>query len=142
CLVSKYPYFFGTNNDNRDIITGHIKMITTLYPQIKNVAFLGDDSILAKTLGDGVQIAAQRLSLNFVGRQAAPVGTTDWSTFVTNLKTSNPDLVVTSTGAGFVEATRTAIQLNLAPYVLTWLMTPAQVALLGDLGTTALFGPD
>lgn len=142
CLSSKYTYFFGTNNDNRDIITGHIKMIISQYPQIKNVGFLGDDSILAKTLGDGVQIATQRLGLNFVGRQAAPAGTTDWSTFVTNLKTSSPDLVVTSTGAGFVEATRSSIQLNLAPYILTWLMTPAQVNLLADLGTTTIFGPD
>lgn len=141
--VEKNPFLFAAIDFAEPIIIGWIKQIYKLNPDIKRISFLLDDGPLGRGMAPAVEKAAGELGLEFVGGVHYPVGTTDYSTYITNVRGRRPDLVYAGTGGGAaVELPVQAVKLNIAPFLIVAGMRPADLTPIGDLGNTTIVMTD
>jgi branched-chain amino acid transport system substrate-binding protein len=87
-------------------------------PLIKNVGkrwyYITPDYAYGHTLQEGLEKAATRLGGTKVGADLAPLGTTDFSSYLIKAQAANPDVIVFLTqGADMVNALKQAVQFGL-----------------------------
>lgn len=133
--IEKNPLLFMPIDFAQPIVIGWIKQAKKLHPEIQRVAYILDDGPLGKALGPMVRQGAREIGAEFVGGVEFPVGTTDFSAYVTNVKALRPDFVYTSLApGGGVELQVQAAKLDVAPYIMVPGMRPIDVEKMGDLG--------
>ncbi|HXG36808.1 MAG TPA: ABC transporter substrate-binding protein, partial [Dehalococcoidia bacterium] len=140
--ASKHPLLFSSIELAVPIIVGWHAQIKGLFPNVQRIGYLAQDDPLARGVEVGLQATAQQLGMQFVGAQYGPVGTSDWSTQITNLRAQRPDLVYVLAGPNTAQAAKQAIEQNLAPYLELPGARPEDVKLLGDLKDKTIISLD
>ncbi|HXG36655.1 MAG TPA: ABC transporter substrate-binding protein [Dehalococcoidia bacterium] len=136
--VDKNPLLFAAIDFTLPILSGWIKQIQATEPGIRSLAFIADDSPLGRAQGAVMGAAAQRAGVQYLGATHFPLGTTDMSPFLTEVKAKNADIVYMST-SGNLDAPRQFIQLNVAPRLMIPGLRPFDMSRIGDVGQTKLY---
>ena len=114
-----------------DIVSGWLRQIRELFPDAVRLAILTENNESGASLNMFIGNLAPAEGFEVVARDSAPVGTTDFSSFLTSIKAEDPDLVFTGVfPQQSVPATQQAADLDVAPYLWAMAITPE------DLGTT------
>lgn len=136
----KHPMLFATIDFAEPIVVGWFKQISKQFPEIRRVGFLGDDGPLGRSLSPAAENATKEIGAEFVGALLYPRGTTDFSTYITNMRSRRADLVY-APGMG-VEGAVQVTRLRMAPYVILPGLRPIDVQKVGDVGDTTLLMVD
>lgn len=125
------------------IIIGWGKQMQTINPNVgKRIGYLAQDDPLGRAMEEPNRKTAAEIGGTFVGAIYFPLGTTDFSTFVTNMKAMRPDIIYTYGGASLLELTISALQLDAAPTLEIPGFLPALFPLLPPLGTHTIYAVD
>jgi len=140
--LEKNPLLFSAVDFTLPIIKGWLAQITAIHPDIKKVSFLLDNGPLGRALVPTLEIASKDLGLEFVGGDQYPLGTTDFSTYATNVKARNPDIVYMTSGTVAFDVPVAAVELDIAPYIIVSGLRPSDVPSLGDFGDMVVIATD
>jgi branched-chain amino acid transport system substrate-binding protein len=108
--------FFNTSSDPKAETSFHEQALKLWYPNVKTVAVLYDDGAVGKGTGPLFTQAAKNVGLKVVDEETYPAATTDFSTVLTTIKGTHPDLLFvccTSTTNSLI--VKQSIELNVAP---------------------------
>jgi len=139
----KHPLLASPIELATPIIVGWAKQIYTILPNTgKRIGYLAQDDPLGRAMEPANREAAKAIGGEIVAVEYFPIGTTDFSTFITNVKAKNPDIVYTYAGASILDFTIQALQLKLAPVIETPGFIPALFPLLPDVGNVKIISVD
>ncbi|HXG36025.1 MAG TPA: ABC transporter substrate-binding protein [Dehalococcoidia bacterium] len=125
------------------IIVGWAKQIYTILPQTgKRIAYIAQDDPLGRAMEPANREAARQVGGELVAVQYFPIGTTDFSSFLTNIKAARPDIVYMYPGPAQLELATQAVQLDVAPVLEIPGFIPALLPRVGDLGTHTIVSVD
>ncbi|HZP26468.1 MAG TPA: ABC transporter substrate-binding protein [Dehalococcoidia bacterium] len=114
-----HPLLFATIDFAEPIIIGWLKMVQALYPNdIKSVSSLLDNGALGAAMAPAVQKGAQQMGLTYAPAVSYPVGQTDFSSYVTNMKAAKVDMVYSSAPGGTTELPQAAMDLQMTKYLV------------------------
>ncbi|HZP25690.1 MAG TPA: ABC transporter substrate-binding protein, partial [Dehalococcoidia bacterium] len=125
------------------IIIGWGKQIYTIQPTAgKRIGYIAQDDPLGRAMEEPNRKTAASVGGEFVGAIYFPIGTTDFSAFLTNMKALKPDILYTYGGAALLELTIQALQLDVSPILEIPGFIPALFPLLPPLGTHTIYAVD
>ena len=134
--TTEHPHLFGAVTEINTTVRGWVGFIHAAFPEeIQSFGMLLPDVPAVAPILPAFEAATAALGLGYAGAELVPPGTTDLSTFITRLRSQNPDLVNIALS---VDQLKQYIDLDLAPFVITSFQPRDLDQIeLGD--TTALF---
>ncbi|HZP25694.1 MAG TPA: ABC transporter substrate-binding protein [Dehalococcoidia bacterium] len=136
--TDKNPLLFAAIDFTLPILSGWIKQIQRVDPGIKTLAFMGDNTPLGSAQASVMGAAAQRAGVQYLGATQFPAGTSDMSSYLTEVKAKHADIVYMST-SGNLDAPRQFIQLDVSPRMMVPGLRPFDMTNIGDVGQTKVY---
>lgn len=93
-LMNKSHYVVDVVPTNEIRAKADVMAIQKLYPNAKTVAFLGDQALVWTQDVQAITAAMKGTGLKVVASEVAPLSMTNFSSLLTNIKSSHPDVLI------------------------------------------------
>lgn len=131
-----YKYLFGVLTPNSSLTDPLVQIAKD--NGVKSVAIISRNDLFPISIGNALQESATAAGLEIVSFDEFPIGTTDFSGPVTNLRSSNPDWVFAS---GYTEdlvpLTKQLKQLGISSPMISMIAAPAYKEYVESVGDAA-----